>query len=96
MLHAGTCPSCDQGLLCCRTCCEGSRPLVVCDECDAVWSQITALDKPEFATTNGSLCPFCGKSIWQPPSRWTTRDELKRLGWDQFIAGELDDKEPSA
>ncbi|MFT5323541.1 MAG: hypothetical protein ACI8P0_001391 [Planctomycetaceae bacterium] len=91
MLHAGTCRCCDQGLLCFRICCEPRRPLIVCDECDAIWNEPDLLAAPEFASAEGSECPFCGSPIWQAPARGATLSELKQCQWESLVVGELAD-----
>lgn len=91
MLYAGNCPRCEQGLLGFRICCGASRCLIVCDECEAVWSEPELKLPPGFAETDGSGCPLCGEPLWQDRARWATHDDVQSLGWDQYVRGELAD-----
>lgn len=84
----GPCPICGQGLRGVRICC--GQPIVVCDECDAVWSSPSLSDR--VATTSDPRCESCGQSLWGDQARWATREEIEAAGWwsqvRQSTAGE--------
>ncbi|MEL6897263.1 MAG: hypothetical protein AAFP90_14265 [Planctomycetota bacterium] len=87
------CPICGAGLCGIRICgLDTPKPygLVVCDECEAIWTQpdiLTAHQYPD--DTENPLCPISGAPLWGPNSRWAHREDVQRLGWCDSIDSEL-------
>jgi len=77
MYDVGPCPICGQGLRGVRICC--GQPVIVCDECDAVWSSPSLSDR--ISTTADPPCASCGQSLWGDQARWATREEIEAAGW---------------
>lgn len=87
MYHLGQCEQCGQGLKGVRVCASGRHLLILCDECEAVWltpedEQPTYLKQPDLP------CPACGASLMQPPARWATIEEIRKVKWEDVLRGE--------
>ena len=86
------CPTCGAGLRGIRICglhTDNPHGLVVCDECEAIWTQPDASTKKEFADAVDARCPVCADPLWGPQSRWATWDDIVRLSWQRAIDPEL-------
>lgn len=90
MLHAGTCPQCDQGVRGFRTC--GEQPLLMCDECEAVWSRPDAA-AATFPAQPDLPSPLTARSLIGPSARWCSRPEVDAAGWSDAIVGEVESQE---
>lgn len=77
MYDVGPCPICGEGLRGVRICC--GQPVIVCDECDAVWSSPSLSDR--ISTTADPVCQICGRSLWGDQARWASREEIEAAGW---------------
>lgn len=88
MYYVGICRVCGQGLLGVRICCDDQIGLVVCEECEAIWLEPSCTGPPLFAESADSLCPRCGRPLWEPPSHWATLDEVERLSWLDAVRGQ--------
>jgi hypothetical protein len=89
MHHVGSCPKCKQGLLGLRVCGGADRHLViVCDECDAVWTTPDTSRRATYPEQPELPCPKCGASLREKPARWATLRDIRRAGWEDKIEGE--------
>lgn len=77
MYDVGSCPICGDGLRGVRICC--GRPVIVCDECDAVWSSPDLEDR--LPSRADPVCGKCGAELWGERARWATREEIEAVGW---------------
>lgn len=90
LFHAGTCEYCDhQGWLGFYLCGDAKTVVLICIECDTVWSDPHDLhkgipervgDPPDF------MIERIGVSLAR--GRDATRDEICVHGWEAFIQGE--------
>ena len=64
---------------------------MLCEECDAVWTDGDFSVKPQLAGENDLPCPYCEASLIRPPSRWAEASKIKKLAWLQTAleAGEV-------
>ena len=62
-------------------------PLVMCDECDAVWLTPEPGAEPLYLEQPQLPCPHCDQSL-RDGSHWGTRQELTELGWAEYLRGE--------
>jgi hypothetical protein len=84
----GVCPICGDGLCGIRTYESGhdsTYGLIVCDECDAIWTEPDLSAKPHFPDTEDERSPVDGQPIWGPTSHWADLNECARLGWLESI-----------
>ncbi len=80
----GFCPICGDGL--CgiriyRTDSDSTYGLIVCDECDAVWTEPNLSRKPSYPDSEDPRSPIDGLPIWGPSSHWADLRECALLGW---------------
>ncbi|MEM6654517.1 MAG: hypothetical protein AAF596_01815 [Planctomycetota bacterium] len=92
MWYAGFCRVCETGPLGLRVCGCCERVVLLCDECDAVWTSADASSPPSFSANSKLPCPHCEASLLDPPSRWATRAECEATPWiaEAVAAGELE------
>ncbi len=83
MHYVGYCRICGTGLLGLRECGRCGEVVVLCDECDSVWTDGDFSVKPTIAGENDLPCPFCEASLLLPPSRWATKSKIDKLAWLQ-------------
>ena len=84
------CPVCRAGALGFTKCRNGSMVLLMCNECDAVWTD------PKLVTLKSAIFPRApdftveplGCSVAMPGADWATRADITAAKWDGFIAGE--------
>lgn len=92
-MHAvGTCRICGTGALGLRECGGCGEIVVLCDECDAVWTSADFSAKPHYAGENDLPCPYCATSLLREPSRWAAKSRIDKLAWLQTAlqTGELE------
>jgi hypothetical protein len=80
----GFCPICGDGLCGIRIYQSDDNStygLVVCDECDAVWTEPNLSTKPFFPDTEDERSPIDGQPIWGATSHWADLRECALLGW---------------
>jgi hypothetical protein len=80
----GFCPVCGDGLCGIRIFTRHAQDpygLVVCDECDAVWTSPDLSGKPIFPDPEDARSPIDGQPLWGPDSHWADLHECARLGW---------------
>jgi len=85
----GLCPICGDGLCGIRiyqSDRDSTYGLIVCDECDAVWTEPDLSRKPYFPDSEDARSPMDGQPIWSPSSHWADLKECESLGW----LGEID------
>ena len=85
MYFAGFCRVCGEGLLGVRVCKNGALPLIVCDECESMWSdpKLTGPAK----TPRDVDGPVGDAELWGPDSHWADANELDRLQWRKYVIG---------
>lgn len=90
MFYIGTCPVCEAGVLGIRICSDGQTGLVMCDECDTLWTDPRDLGSSQGLAAQGAdfTVPGFSFSIAGPASRWATRNEIESRGWFELITGE--------
>ncbi len=81
MLYVGFCRMCGTGALGLRTCGGCAGVVVVCDECDVAWIDEDLSDPPATTGSETLPCPHCEASLYDPPSHWTTGDEVQQSDW---------------
>jgi hypothetical protein len=96
MYFVDHCRVCEQGLLGIRICCGGVEPLVVCDECEAVWFTPDSQARPLYPEQPHSKCPRCGQPLWSRPAHWATWDEIAELDWQRHVIGAFPRRDPPA
>jgi ssDNA-binding Zn-finger/Zn-ribbon topoisomerase 1 len=83
--YVGTCPVCEQGLCRVRIYDSNNQFLscVVCDECDATWTDTSLCKSSRFRQPGSEVSVFPGSDIdlWGEPTRWANADDLLLLGW---------------
>ena len=80
----GPCPSCGDGLGGIRIYTSGNGttyPLVVCDECDAVWTEPDLSRRPTFPDPEDARSPIDGQPLWGADSHWADLAECAACGW---------------
>ncbi len=87
LLYVGFCSCCGTGPMGIRICHTCRAPLVMCDECDAVWLSPEPGTEPLYPEQPQLPCPHCGHSL-RDGSHWGTRQELTELGWVAYVRGE--------
>jgi len=91
MYYVGICPQCEEGLLGIRVC--GAQSVVLCDECDALWSQPLAEDNQPLMMQADPPCPECGASLWDEQAHWAERLEVENTGWWGQVVGEAGERD---
>jgi len=84
MHYVGFCSICGTGPLGLRECGRCGEIVVLCDECDAVWTDADFAAKPRLADEHGKLpCPYCEASLLDAPSGWASKSQVDKLAWLQ-------------
>ena len=81
----GPCPICEQGLCRVRVCTTDDQALfgcVVCDECEATWTDPTLHERFSQANPEVPVCPKSNIQLWGEQSRWADEEDLCSLGWN--------------
>ncbi len=86
--HVGICSICHQGVLGIRICGGCQAAMVICDECEALWTGPSCQGRPIFPTQGGAPCPICAASLYQGHAHWADAREIEQLGWTGFTQGE--------
>ena len=88
-LHSiDVCSICGCGLCGIRICgfdTDSPHGLVVCDECEAVWTAPDTTTPHSWRDSEQPLCPVCDAPLWSAHSRWATREDLRLLGWEHVF-----------
>jgi len=88
-LHSvDVCHVCGCGLCGIRICglsTEHPHGLIICDECEALWTEPNTHADPIWRDAENPTCPICGQPLWGPDSRWANRGDLVHLGWQKRI-----------
>lgn len=95
MHYVGFCRICGTGPLGLRECGGCGEIVVLCEECDSVWTDSDFGAKPLVAGENDLPCPFCESSLLREPSRWASKSSIDKLAWLQTAlqAGDLEVKQ---
>lgn len=92
LFSVGSCPVCGDGRCGIRIY-HAELPraygLVICDECEAVWTQPDLSAKPVFAPSEEARSPIDGWPLWDNKSHWADLQECGRLGWLSAIDPQL-------
>ncbi len=91
MYYVGICPLCEEGLLGIRIC--SAQFMVLCDECDALWSHPPEEGDPPVLVQADPPCPECGESVWSEQAHWATRLEVETSGWWGHVVGEAGERD---
>ena len=83
MFYVGFCRVCGTGPLGLRSCGACSAVVILCDECDAMWTDADLNAEPSSSGEGDSLCPLCNGSLIATPSRWATEKDLESVDWLQ-------------
>jgi len=83
MYYVGFCRICETGPLGLRRCGGCGEVVVLCDECDAIWTSVDLAAKPHLAAAGELPCPGCEASLVDAPSRWATQAEIEATDWLQ-------------
>ena len=83
----GQCRICEQGLLGVRLCGGDHSPLVLCDECESVWTDPSCAGGAQALRNPGSLCPLCQRPAFSEETSWANEKEIAELGWKEHIVG---------
>ena len=90
LFYVCQCPVCEQGLCRVRVSTteeQASFGCVVCDECDATWTDPTLKERFKQPSPEFPVCPKCDVQLWGEQSRWADEVDLCLLGWfSQSIA----------
>ncbi len=83
MYYICPCPVCEQGLCRVRVCEAEDRcfACVVCDECEAIWTDPTLEVRLPRSSEESPKCPNCDIEIWSESTRWADAADLCLLGW---------------
>lgn len=81
MYFVGFCRICGTGPLGLRACGKCGNILVLCDECDAIWTTADLTAKPYLPNSSELSCPHCQGSLIDAPSRWANLREIKATDW---------------
>ena len=93
MYYVGLCPRCEEGLLGIRVC--DSQANILCDECDALWTNPQHIDGVPFMVQADPPCPECGQSLWGKQAHWADRREVESVNWWSNVIGEAGDRSES-
>ncbi|TWT67351.1 HEAT repeat domain-containing protein [Allorhodopirellula solitaria] len=100
-LCVGKCPICHDGLCAVRVYLNEqgqlTHGLVVCDECDAIWTQPDLRSAHVYPDAESPQSPVSGQPLFDPEhSRWATGDDVAALGWSAQIDASLTLSTPPA
>ena len=87
---AKTCPICRTGNIGFHRCSDGATVILMCDECDSIWTSPdnvaaeTMLDvsEPDYKVPGLDCTP------WGSKGGWATLQDVDRVGWSSYVAGE--------
>lgn len=88
LFYVGFCSSCETGPLGVRVCGNCDKPIILCDECDAIWMDVDRSAPPTFPEQPDLPCPHCKSSLLSEKSHWANRSELESAGWLAAVVGE--------
>jgi hypothetical protein len=85
--YVGECPLCEQGLCRIRVCFARCQIFgcVVCDECEATWTDPTLEQRFSQPCSAEPICPKCGVGFWTDQSRWGDVADICLLGWKSNV-----------
>ena len=86
MFYIGFCPQCGTGPLGLRTCGGCDAVVVVCDECDSVWTDDQIDTTPATTGSTTLPCPHCEADLYTAPAHWSTSEEIESTKWIDFAA----------
>lgn len=92
MYFVGFCRVCREGLLGIRICGKESSPLVVCDECEALWTDPHCTGPSQSPRSPGS--PANEEDLWGPQSYWARGEDIDRFNWRKYTIGHWTSRHP--
>lgn len=81
MFSIGCCRLCETGPLGLRKCGACEKIVVLCDECDAVWTTTDTAAAPVVLGNEDVPCPLCEASLFGQASAWASREEVEATDW---------------
>ena len=78
------CPICQQGLCRVRVSTTDDQSIfgcVVCDECEATWTNPSLDERYQQLDPEVPICPKSHVQLWGEMSRWADEVDLSLLGW---------------
>jgi len=81
MHYVGFCRICGTGPLGLRRCGGCKSVVILCDECDAVWTTADLASSPVLTDDPHLPCPVCHDSLVGKSSSWATREEIDASPW---------------
>ena len=91
MLYSHTpCPDCHAGALGFRRCRDGFTLVLMCTECNAVWTNPDDVAPSAALYPSGPeyVIPGTNTSVGGGLAGWAARGEVDAAGWDRHISGE--------
>jgi hypothetical protein len=85
--YVGFCSVCGTGPVGIRVCANGGHPVMLCDECDATWTEPNLSGDPTFPAQPSLPCPICSGSLRKPPAHWALQDEIEAFGLRWAVKG---------
>jgi hypothetical protein len=85
MYFVDECPICEGGLRGFRTCPQG-HVVVLCDECEALWTS-PAETRAHFSAPTAVLCPVCRSDLFDTHAHWSDTREIDAAGWQGSVTG---------
>lgn len=80
----GLCPVCGGGRCGIRIYHAGTARaygLVICDECEALWTEPDRMAEPIYAQSEQPCSPIDGWPLWDDRSDWADLAQVAQLGW---------------
>lgn len=83
LIYTRHCPRCEQGLCRIRTYTqeEKNRYFLLCDECDATWTNPDEMHIFKQSNTADAVCPNTDIPLWSSETHWATLLETIASGW---------------
>ena len=92
MFYVGFCPVCEGGAVGIRVCESGKHAVLLCDECDALWTKPDLKEDAAFPDQPHLPCPHCGASLWKKPAHWANREEVDAFGLQDAVQGAFEEE----
>ncbi len=98
MYYVGYCRICTTGPLGVRACGHCGELTILCDECDAAWSDANLGGPPTFSSAAELPCPKCGQTLIGEPSHWAGVGEIHGASWlrEALEAGQIELRQGAA
>jgi len=89
MFYIKACPFCGDGALGIRRCADGHKLVVMCDECESVWTSPDNISLTNILDIedNGFKLRDLELEIGGGSAGWASEAEIAAKGWSQFVVG---------